>query len=323
MQKIVDFEQICDLYIKEDKSVDIDALLNEWFISVGKEVYETLMREEDEAARNSIEDDQQEIEGEEFFGEDELDGGEGGEEVATDDLDATLGGEEGEEVGGDVTLQDLAQDFEKLKAEFDALLSQEVQEPEHAGLEAEIGRDVDGDGEISDETGAGEEEVADAGEGNEEDEVEESVFEAKEEDEEEEVDESFNLDEFLDLEESFNLESVPNPKVAGNKEIGDGGTITLNDQSPIVSKKGTERAFAGKPVEVKSTQHKGYERETAPTVKQQAILKNQVKNSKDKLEPVKQGGDKGALLNSEEGFGKENVVSPIGSGATDLRGKGK
>lgn len=321
MQKIVDFEQICDLYIKEDKSVDIDALLNEWFIGVGKEVYETLMREEDEAARNSIEQDQQEIEGEEFFGEDELDGEEGGEAAAADDIDATLDGSEEGEGAGDVTLQDLAQDFEKLKAEFDALLSQEVQEPEHAGLEAEIGRDVDGDGEISGEAGDGEEE-AEAGE-EEEGEVEESVFEAKEDDEEEEVDESFNLDEFLDLEESFQLEAVPNPKVAGNKEIGDGGTIALNDQSPIVSKKGTERAFAGKPVEVKSTQHKGYERETAPTVKQQSILKNQVKNSKDKLEPVKQGGDKGALLNSEQGFGKENVVSPIGSGATDLRGKGK
>jgi hypothetical protein len=323
MQKIVDFEQICDLYIKEDKTVDIDALLTEWFVGVGKEVYEQLMKEEDEAARNEIEQDQQEIEGEEFFGEDELGGEEGGEEAATGDLDATLDGGDGAGEGEDVTLQDLASDFEKLKAEFDALLSQEVGEPEHAGLESEIGRDVDGDGDISGEgegeevAVGGEEEVASA-EG--EDEGEE-VKEAKEE--EEEVEEAFNLDEFLDLEESFNLESVPNPKVAGNKEIADGGTFTVNDKSPVVSKKGTDRAFAGKPVEVKSTQHKGYERETAPAVKQQTLLKNQVKNSKDSLEPVKQGGDKGALLNSGEGFGKENVVSPIGSGATDLRGKGK
>jgi hypothetical protein len=315
-KKIVDFEQICDLYIKEDKSVDIDALLREWFVNTGKEVYEQLMQEEDEKAKQEIEDDQHEIESEEFFSEDELVDDEKEElDSSTDDLENSL------DDGETTSLQDLAQDFEKLKAEFDALLAQEEGEEEHQ--EDDFSSDDLGDSEGS--------EVEDSETDISDDESQEDDFsgddlgdeENESEDKEDDVEEAFDFDEFDDLEESFQLETVPNPKISGDKEIGEGGKLSVNTVSPIPQRKGADRAFKGTPVEVRSTQHNGYNQETPPTVKSGTLLKNQVKNAKTNLETVTKDGSKSALLNSKDGFGSENAVSPIGSGAADLRGKGK
>lgn len=304
MQK-VDLTKVLELVINEEQET-ASTLLHQWFVEKSKSIHESLMQEEDEVLENSdLENDQDEIEKEEHFGEGDLsegdaDGGEdengdkAGAEAAADDLEGTLGAEGGEQAPEELPVEDRVEDLEaqlaSLKAEFEKVMG--LEEPEH-------GQDINGDGEIADaapvEVGAIEGEP----------EVEESVFED---------------DAFVDLDESFQLEPVKDPGLNGGKEIGDDGAkVSLNDKSPIPQKKGPDRV-GGKPVEIKAEEHKGYARETAPEVKSKPLLKNQVKNAKSDLTSVSKEGDKSAMLNKKDGFGSDSPKSPIGAGATDLRG---
>lgn len=305
----VDLNQVLDLLISEDRD-SASKLLHNWFVDMSKGIHESMMQEEDEVLEDErlqdIEDDKDDIESEEFYGESDL----GDEEGAGD---AEVGGEEGAEAGaefGDAeaaepeTVEDRVEDLEAtlagLKAQFAELMGGAEDAPE-----AEAGEE--GEGEVE-----GEESET------------ENTFESKDEDEDEdkeEVDESlFDESDFADLEESFELEPVKNPSMMGGQEIGsDGKKIAVNDVSPLPSKKGPDRV-GGKPVEIKAKEHRGHERETAPGVKQMPLLKNQVKTADANLTPVSKEGDKSAMLNKKDGFGSDSPKSPIGAGATDLRG---
>lgn len=327
----VDLNQVLDLLINEERE-EASKLLHNWFVEVSKGIHESLMQEDDEVLEDErlqdIEDDKNDIESEEYFGEGDLDddSAEGGEEDA--DADAEVGAEGGEEpsFGGEgapeaeeVPVEDRVEDLEAtlaaLKAQFAELMG--GTEPADA---PEMGAELDAP--VGDEQFPAEESFAfESEESEDEDKLEEGE---KSEDDEDKLDEGeetvFEDDDFVDLEESFELEPVADPKLNGGKEIGsDGASVSVNDKSPIPQKKGPDRV-GGKPVEIKAKEHKGYERETAPSVKSQGLLKNQVKNAKADLTSVSKEGDKSAMLNKKDGFGSDSPKSPIGAGAADLRG---
>ena len=140
------------------------------------------------------------------------------------------------------------------------------------------------------------------------------------EEEEDETDESFLED--MDLESMMNedgltesildeLETVHVNMTGG--EIGSAGTkFTPNNTSPLCKNR---NAGAAKPVSIKSDEHSGYNRETAPTSKQGTGAKspkNIQKNWDSNLEQKKKEGDSSALLNNKgSGYGAENNKSPL------------
>ena len=201
-------------------------------------------------------------------------------------------------------VEDLEAELKELKDQLKAFIDDEGEETTDTDVESDDS-DENSDAE-ADEEGDHEEPDGDEDE------------EGKEPGEDEEVEESYD---FLDLEEAFTLAKVPDPKLAGNREIGDkGNSLQTNDVSPIPQKKPDQRV-GGSAVEIKTTQHKGYERETAPAVNSKTGLKNQVMNAKQDLKNVPEGGDKTAIINKKgDGFGSDSPKSPIGAGATDLRG---
>lgn len=325
MQK-VDLTKVLDLLIAEEQE-EAGKLLHEWFVGKSKAILEEIMQEDD-AALDDIEDAKAEIQSEEFYSDVDLDeasdededeeevevdfGGEEGEiagdELATDDAVADLGDELGAHEAEDEVVADKVEDLEaqlaELKAEFDKLMGLE-------DGEAEVALDVDGDGESDIEA-----DVVGIDLGESEELEEEALDEAEEElDEGEEV--VAEDEDFVSLEESFELERVADPDLSGDETIGDGEKIHVETHSPLPNKKPVDRV-GGKAVEIKGKTHKGYDRETPPAVEGKPLLKNQVKNAKEDLTPVKKGGDASALLNKAPVADKGK--SPIGGGAVDLRG---
>jgi hypothetical protein len=132
------------------------------------------------------------------------------------------------------------------------------------------------------------------------------------------VKESDDLD-FLDLEEDYKLENVSTAGLSGTKEIGSGGSLKVNNDSPIPQRKPDQRV-GGSAVQIKSgSTPKGYDRETPPKVA--APLVKSPKNEKQDLKAVPKDGNSSATLNKKgDGFGSDSPKSPIGAGATDLRG---
>jgi hypothetical protein len=230
------------------------------------------------------------------------------EELGGDDLDG-----EGDEDLDPSELEDQVESLEaelkELKDQLKAFIDDEGEETEDKDVESEDNEDENPDAE-ADEKGDHEEPDGDEDEdGNEP---------GEEDKEDEEVEESFD---FLDLEEAFTLDKVPDPKLSGNREIGDkGNPVKTNEISPIPQKKPDQRV-GGSAVQIKTTQHKGYDMETAPAVSSKTGLKNQVMNAKQDLKNVPEGGDKTAIINKKgDGFGSDSPKSPIGAGAVDLRG---
>lgn len=294
MSASVDLNKVLDVLINEGEE-QADALVKQWMLDKARFIVSEQLQEDDSVLEGGdqtqdIENDQDAIESEEFYGEGDDEQGEEPVEVADDDAALDGGIEADQPVELEDKVDDLKSELARLKSQFNALLG--VEEPEHD-------MDFNDDGEIG-------EPAAEGGEG---------------ETEEGDVEESIQVDEdFVDLDESFRLEPVADPNLSGAKEIGaDGAAVHLNDKSPIPQKKGEARV-GGKAVEINAEEHKGYAREAAPEVAKAPLLKNQVKNAKSDLEGVSKEGDKSAMLNKNDGFGKDSPKSPIGAGATDLRG---
>ena len=316
--KTVDLSKVLEMLINEEHN-EATGLLHEWFVERSKQIHEELMAE-DNTLSQDIEDDQEAIKSEEFYGEADDDSDAEGEEELDGDVDAGVEGDVDAdvEVDGEVeveapaspeavadTIEDLEAVMARLKAEFAAITGADVGGEEVAG--DEFGGDEFGGDEVAVDVDA-EEVPAD----------ESLAFESEEADEDaEEVTES--EDDFADLEESWNLEPVKDPNLQGGKEIGaDGAKVHLNDKSPLPEHDADARV-GGKAVEIHSDHHEGHEREAAPEVKSKPLLKNQVKKSTDGRTKVSKEGDKSAMLNSKAGFGSDSPKSPIGQ-ATDLRG---
>ena len=247
------YEQLIEFIIneQEDKARE---LFHQIVVSKSREIYESLMDETDIGGiTDEVEMDEEgmaEGEDEEFGAEEEIGGEDGGEiEIGGEE---EFGGEEGE---GDIEdrVMDLESALDELKAEFDALMADEANEPEH------------NDG-IADPDFGGEEEMG----------AEEVMYEDSEEAEEEDADEE-------DLEESKQgrkmteaewireyVEKVNNGFPGNNSEtaeVGKGGSATLNKQSVVagkndmggttanIAKGGTETDPDGKPVPTPNNQY--------------------------------------------------------------------
>ncbi len=159
-------EQVLELLISED-SDQAAELLHQIIIEKARTIYESIVDEEveDEAAAEEAADALEE--GEEVGGdpdkdftadisasEEEIDSDEQSDGEAEGDSDEgdsdsdDEGGEEspfGDDEGGEGTTEDRVEDLEsqlaELRAEFDALMGEEMQEPEHADLAGDMGAD--------------------------------------------------------------------------------------------------------------------------------------------------------------------------------------
>jgi len=138
------YEQLIEYIINEDED-KAKALFHDIVVEKSRDIYESLMDEEtvDETiGGNEVEDLVDEIQA------DETDGIPEGEEEEMDAEEERVGGDDEEDhhadVGGDEALEDKVMDLEKeldeLKAEFDALMSDEMETP---GMDADMEADAD------------------------------------------------------------------------------------------------------------------------------------------------------------------------------------
>ena len=347
-------EKVLEYLINEsdmDGNKKAEALLHEAFLDIAKEINNKMLaedgdyyyeEEDDEEEEFNPGDEEDEIEAEEFYGEDEM----SDDEEVVDDLNGDLEGELDDVADGEADIEDVADQVEdldtrlaELEAEFAELQGMDSEEPVD-----DMGDDM-GDLEGSEE---------DMGEFNPEmmdDEVEESIEES---DDEEEVDESeeaeldeteeaeldeedFNLYDELDEALVDELKTVPMHKTGQHGEAGSGkyASTEHNTKSPTLSHGVNERTKGAGPVDINAgadgrgrlTTHKGYNREESQKVDKLSKEDHQTRNkSTDETEKKSKEGDNSALLNSKsDGFGSDNPDSVI-SGKTKVhesRGQGK
>jgi hypothetical protein len=184
--------------------------------------------------------------------------GEFGDEPAGDGMGDEMGADD---MGGEEELEDRVMDLEdaleELKREFDDLMADEKNEPEHNdGIDdPDFGGEDDGEEEMGDEEEAGEEEageedeesldeaseeetVEEAAEEEEEESLEESAEEDEEEEEEETVEESkqFRTKSVAELMREY-VEKVSTPENTEGKGVGNAGRVaTVYTKNPVAGK---------------------------------------------------------------------------------------
>ena len=138
------YEQLIEYIINEDED-KAKALFHDIVVEKSRDIYETLIDEEtveETIGGNEVEDLVDEIQADETDGipenaEEDMDA----EEemmVGDDEVDAEEGGEEDLED----KVMDLEKELDELKAEFDALMSDEMDEPEHADMDMDMDMDA-------------------------------------------------------------------------------------------------------------------------------------------------------------------------------------
>ena len=182
-------ERVLDLLLSEDSS-QASELLHQIIVEKARSIYESIVDEEDDVEEKKDDlEEADEVGGEpnkDFTNEisadkDEVDtdhqndGEADDEETETSDEDDALGSEEGEEdefgAEGEGSTEERIEDLEsqlaELRAEFDALMGEEMQEPNHADLAGEFGgeegevepvADMDGEEDAMPDFGGGAEE---------------------------------------------------------------------------------------------------------------------------------------------------------------------
>jgi len=161
-------EKVLDLLLSED-SDQAAELLHQIIVEKARVIYEGIVEEEDDEEKDEL-DESDEVGGEpnkDFTDEissdkDEVDSDEHNDGEAEDDeLDSEFGDEESEEdseMGEGSTeerVEDLESQLAELRAEFDALMGEEMQEPEHADMGDEFGGEDDVEPAFGDDEGAG------------------------------------------------------------------------------------------------------------------------------------------------------------------------
>ena len=286
--------------IHESNRAGEDYVLDEnWNDEITTESYFT----EDDLS--DLEDDDMGDEaGEEDFGADDTDDmdADAGEDMPMDDGmgDEEIGDEEGEGTPEE-RIDHLEDQIEKLTAEFEAMMDsigddEGVQDDDVPMDDDDMGGDEFGDEDEADN-------VEDDMDGTDE-------LPAMESEEEDDVMES---DEFDDITESIidELEKVSVSMVDG-KEIGDGKTFKQNITGAALSKAKDARQ-AGAPVVIKSSTHKGYERETPPHVDEMKTRRNTLKKADSVLVKVSKEGNKAAEINklSSENGNTKSIVQQV------------
>ena len=138
-------EQVLELLLSENQEKAAE-LAHEIIVETARNIYESMMEAEEIA--DETEDFTSEIESDESeIASDEENDGE------LDDEEDAEGGDESEDGGEEQDVEDRVEDLEaqlaELRAEFDALMDEELEEPNHADLQATIGDDDSDDSDIS------------------------------------------------------------------------------------------------------------------------------------------------------------------------------
>ena len=329
--KNANLNKIVDLIINEEMD-EAKILLSQWFLNQNKAVYESLMQDEygsynSDDRTKDIKNDQKEIESEEYFGEDD-----NSNDTEEDDLNSEHEADSEVEDGTDSEEEldnseendseddslkdqvvDLQSEMERLKAEFDKLISGE----DHDDLDSDEKPEEDSY-KFSDDFGG---DSDDSHDDSRDDSHDDSYGDTEEDDnhynEDEDSDDSMDdldeslldIDDFLNLDEGFDLELVKDVEKTSNKEVGSNGKrLDINNKSIGLQPKASDR-LKGDPVVIKSVDHRGFDREKSPEVKQ---INMQSKNSFNHLGTVSKDGDRSALLNNKaDGFGKDSPKSPV------------
>lgn len=134
-------ERVFDLLLNEDQDKAAE-LLHQIIVEKARTIYESIVVDEEFAETDVVGGDPEEdFTAEISADEDEIDADQeaGGEPEADDDLDSE--GDEADDAT-DQAVEDRVEDLEsqlaELRAEFDALMGEELQEPNHADLAADI-----------------------------------------------------------------------------------------------------------------------------------------------------------------------------------------
>jgi hypothetical protein len=310
-----------------------DALFHDFILERSRQIHESLRQGEDFILDESMEETMSIDEmfsdddlAEDFDGDEEVVAEEGddefaadaGDDLAADDVeagaeggaagaeggadDADVEGEEEDELPIEDRVTDLEADLQRLSAEFDAMMDQE-------GIEL----DVDANDEQPVEEAVVQISTTDSGEIN---------VVASTDDENEWTDnEDFSSDvapmgddqaaypmaadgmgddlgdDFDDLSESIVDELERVTVATGDGREQGNGKFKQNTQSILKNTPVDQRAFKGKPVQIKADEHNGYDREQAPSVKTAEKRQNVKAKSTDGRAAVKKEGDSAAILN--------------------------
>jgi hypothetical protein len=250
----------------------------------------------------------------------------GGDDLGGDDLGGDdLGGAEMHGGEGDIAddLAEIKDQLASLTAEFEKLMGGDGDDD--MGGDDLGGDDLGGGGDdfggdttdsvdddmtddAGSETDMASDAEADTPEASDDEDHKSPFGESKDGDDEKALEE----EDFDDITESIvaELEKVSVTMTDG-KEIAAGKSFSQNNTSVGLQKK-PNPTTDGKPVQIKASEHKGFERETAPPVKDMKKRKNTKTKAEDGRSTVSKEGDKSALINKDFGKGGEaNTKSPL------------
>ena len=226
-------------HIINDEEDKARALFHEIVVEKSRDIYESLMDQEEEMDEaiggDQVEGMMDEIQTDEagIPEADEMDMDMDDEEIGTDgdmgdeeDHHADVGGDEGLEA----KVMDLESELEALKAEFEQLMGAEAEEEEHAD---DFGGDMDADADMdSEEPPMGMMEASDEDEDDEEEVTESKEEDEEDDEEEEEVTESRrgHKSEIDLMREYVEKVTMPSNSSEGH-EIGKGGSVSVNKKS--------------------------------------------------------------------------------------------
>lgn len=274
MRSILEQAVIHHLNGDADKAAE---LFHEFVVARARQIHESMRNGED-----PVESFDEETVAETYFGEEDLaeleddngeDLGAAGDEVEADlGMDAEGGEEEGGDLGDfDMDGEEMADaegegDFEErledLQAELERLIADFEEQSGDEGEDGDLADNLDDD-MGGDDFGAADE----ADLGDEEDFGDDEEFEG--------------LGESVTSE----LEKVQVSLTQDGKEIAAGGAITQQKKSTL-PQKGIAARQGGTPFTLKSSTHKGFERETAPSVADMKKRRNTLAKGKDALGTV-------------------------------------
>ncbi len=219
-----------------------------------------------------------------------------GADLGADDLDADAG-----------SIESLEDKIDELTAKFEAMMdaigADDVDADADADADAgDFGAD-DAEGEVdADAADVDADAVEDDMDGAQDDDAEQAFGESEEAD-----------DEFDDITESIidELEKVQVSLTSDGVEIAAGKSFQQNKTSSI-PQKSKEARQGGEPVKQKVTNHKHFNRETAPTVADMKARKNTLKKADSTQSKVSKEGDASAEINKIDSNGNNKSLTPGG-----------
>lgn len=305
------------VHLLNEETDKAEQFIHKFIVDRARQIHESL-REGDDAL--DLEDE------EAFYTEDDLEGEESVDDAASelagdmevdldaDDTEMDADDEDGDDDEMEDRLEDLEAKLEELSKEFEELMGGAGEDLDldmdaDVDMDADMDMDMDATGEVdgddftdSDFTDDMDDSEAAAAldddmSGEDEDEVKEGTLMITHDDE----------DDFDDLAESITseLDKVVTA-LADGKEIGAGDKIAQNTKSTVGHKK-ADMADA-KPVQVKSTEHKGFDREKAPAVADMKPRRNTRTKATDDMKTVSKEGDAAAELNKDKSENNRSVL---------------